>query len=60
MFIFYFVNTKHQVSLNCNKNKEISVANLMMQYRDLFPLRNKYNVVFVLNGLNKRQLSPSI
>ena len=20
--------------------------------RDLFPLRNKYNVVFVLNGLN--------
>ena len=27
----YFVYTKHQVSLNCNENKEISVANLMIQ-----------------------------
>ena len=41
MFIFYFVgDTKHQVSLNCNENKEISVANL-------FNLRNEYNVVFI-------------
>ena len=31
MFIFYFVYTKHQVLLICNKNKEISVANLMIQ-----------------------------
>ena len=31
MFIFYFVYTKHQVSLNCNENKEIYVANLMLQ-----------------------------
>ena len=31
MFIFYFVYTKHQVSLSCNENKEISVANLMIQ-----------------------------
>ena len=31
MFIFYFVYTKHQVSLNCNENKEIYVANLMIQ-----------------------------
>ena len=29
--LFYFVYTKHQVSLNCNENKEISVANLMIQ-----------------------------
>ena len=26
MFVFYFVYTKHQVLLICNKNKEISVA----------------------------------
>ena len=26
-----FVYTKHQVLLICNKNKEISVANLMIQ-----------------------------
>ena len=31
MFIFYFVYTKHQVVLICNENKEISVANLMIQ-----------------------------
>ena len=28
--IFYFIYTKHQVSF-CNENKEISVANLMIQ-----------------------------
>ena len=27
MFIFYFVYTKHQILLICNKNKEIYVAN---------------------------------
>ena len=27
---------KHQVSLNCNENKEISVANLMIQWRFIF------------------------
>ena len=31
--IFCFVYTKHQVSLEYNENKEISVANLMKQYR---------------------------
>ena len=31
MFIFYFVYTTHQVLLICNENKEISVANLMIQ-----------------------------
>ena len=31
MFIFYFVYTKHQVSLICNENKEICVANLMIK-----------------------------
>ena len=33
MFIFYFVYPKHQVLLICNENKEISVANLMIQSR---------------------------
>ena len=33
MFIFYFVYPKHQVLLICNENKEISVANLMIQQR---------------------------
>ena len=28
---FYFVYTKQQVLLICNENKEISVANLMIQ-----------------------------
>ena len=28
---YYFVYTIHQVSLICNKNKEIYVANLMIQ-----------------------------
>ena len=31
MFICYFVYTKHQVLLICNENKEIYVANLMIQ-----------------------------
>ena len=31
MFIFYFVHTKHQVLLICNENKQIYVANLMIQ-----------------------------
>ena len=31
MFIFYFVYTKHQVLLICNEDKEIYVANLMIQ-----------------------------
>ena len=31
MFIFYFVYIKHQVLLICNENKEIYVANLMIQ-----------------------------
>ena len=31
MFIFYIVYPKYQVSLNCNENKEIFIANLMMQ-----------------------------
>ena len=31
MLIFYFVYTKHQVLLICNENKEIYVANLMIQ-----------------------------
>ena len=31
MCIFYFIYPKHQVSLNCSENKEISIANLMMQ-----------------------------
>ena len=31
MFIFYFVYTNHQVLLICNENKEIYVANLMIQ-----------------------------
>ena len=31
MFIFYFVYTKHKVLLICNENKEIYVANLMIQ-----------------------------
>ena len=31
MFIFYFVYPKHQVLLICNENKEIFVANLMIQ-----------------------------
>ena len=54
MFIFYiqnvyFVYTKHQVFiLICNENIEISVANLMIQYRGLFPLGNKYFGVFVM------------
>ena len=30
MFIFCFSNTKHQVLLISNENKEISVANLMI------------------------------
>ena len=47
MFIFYFVYTKHQVLMICNENKEISVANLMIQ-RGLFPLGNNYVGVFVL------------
>ena len=51
MFMFYFVYTKHQVLLICNENREISVANLMIQSRGLFPLGNKYFGVFVLNGL---------
>ena len=29
--IFYFVYTKHQALLICNENKEIYVANLMIQ-----------------------------
>ena len=33
MFICYFVYPKHQVLLICNENKEISVANLMIQQR---------------------------
>ena len=36
MFIFYFVYTKHQVSLIFNQNKDISVANFMIQYRFIF------------------------
>ena len=32
MFIFYFVYTKHQVLLICNENRQIYVANLMIQY----------------------------
>ena len=53
MFTFYFVYTKHQVLLICNENKEISVANLMIQTynRGSFPLGNKYFGVFILNGL---------
>ena len=31
MFTFYFVYTKHQVLLICNENKDIYVANLMIQ-----------------------------
>ena len=31
MFIFYFAYTKYQVLLICNENKEITVANLMIQ-----------------------------
>ena len=31
MFIFYFVYTKHQALLICNENKDIYVANLMLQ-----------------------------
>ena len=31
MFILYFVYTKHQVLLICNENREIYVANLMIQ-----------------------------
>ena len=31
IFIFYFVYTKYQVLLICNENKDISVANLMIQ-----------------------------
>ena len=59
MLIFYFVYTKRQVLLICNENKEISVANLMIQFRGLFPLGYRYLGVFVLNGIkecNAREL----
>ena len=35
ILVFYCVYPKHQVLLICNENKEISVANLMIQYRFL-------------------------
>ena len=36
MFIFYFVYTKHQVLLICNENKDIYVANLMIQSVEVY------------------------
>ena len=61
MFIFYFVYTTHQVLLICNENKEICVANLMIEWRS-FPL-NKYffglcsvvlTIPIVLKNLNSK------
>ena len=49
MFIFYFVYTKHQVLLICNENKEIHVANLMIQMRFIFSWELIFWVI-VLNG----------
>ena len=51
MFIFYFVNTKHQVLLICNENRFL--LPIWWYNRGLFPLGigNKYFGVFVLNGL---------
>ena len=51
MFIFYFVYTKHQVSLNCNENKDISGPWQLDDTIEIdFFLDIKY-VVFILNGL---------
>ena len=55
MFIFYFVYTKHQVSLNCNENKDISVASWTIEI-DFF-LDINY-VVFILNGLTHWEWRP--